>query len=115
MIAGRELDALVAEKVMGRRPGPEFHWNFGTHVETTGGLPQYSTSIADAWLVVEKMFELGWCFDLNLYSRYTAVFRKSYLPSRANTDSFEGKEDTAPHAICLAALKAVSAPHHPHP
>jgi hypothetical protein len=57
MKAGRELDALVAEKVMGYRQAEDGSW-FLPGISTGLGLwelPEYSTSIADAWLVLEQL------------------------------------------------------------
>ena len=88
MKAGRELDALIAEKVMGHsviRKGESFTgfplllhssgdwdtgiaqediWQIGERVYSPFSLPHYSTQIADAWLVVEKLQESGYCVEL---------------------------------------------------
>jgi hypothetical protein len=101
MKAGRELDALVAEKVMGLPPvyGP-------TGIKWDGPIPAYSTDIAAAWEVVERIkgsqpestFSIEW---IGTQWRVDFVYQ--------NYDWYnEGDQaDTAPHAICLAALKAV--------
>lgn len=112
MNAGRELDALIAEKVMGLhvewrdgRPlwvGKDLP---GTPLVLDGGLfghtiPNYSTDIARAWEVVEKFNDCRlhrdpkdrmWICAMNSYSAHQPV----------------GEAITAPLAICLAALKAV--------
>ena len=115
MKAGRELDALIAEKVMGLTRHDEsyvaegvgkvlrFVWRDGCGGCVYSGdmfLPHYSTNIADAWEVVEKA---------DLWSLYGSIGDGPY---RACIQ-FEDREglmtaDTAPLAICLAALKAVS-------
>jgi hypothetical protein len=77
LAAGRELDALIAEKVMGWTG----FWKRGEPsmmayppVEQAAGIdgerwpvPNYSTNIAAAWLVVEKMSHVAgvpkWGFD----------------------------------------------------
>lgn len=79
MEAGRELDALVAEKVMGwtmfsyqmlgSGGAGEFRWippGRRDHVSNIAPVPRYSTDIAAAWEVVEKVTEnLGhWPFML---------------------------------------------------
>ena len=116
--AGRELDALIAEKVMGwgRHDWKEHHalertlycGNCGTtkgkdaldeigtfcqQFEWKAELPEYSTRIQDAWQVVEK-FDM---FDIVWRSPEWAAWVKGEVTYAA----------TAPLAICLAALKAV--------
>lgn len=108
MKAGRELDALVAEKVMGWDLVPTRHLVRLRYFRQPGTdsraarercyLPRYSEDIAAAWGVVEKLsgYERkleecseGWCFTFEA------------------GEEFWGQADTAPLAICLAALKAV--------
>ena len=129
---GRELDAAIAEKVMGCRliystdpdlrkkmdpacwcgdaPWGGIHGRGGIHSAAYIGrglreIARYSTDIAAAWEVVEKViYPHGW-----------------YLVPMPETDGkgwgvFRGDDwyevaigDSAPHAICLAALKAVGA------
>lgn len=101
MPAGREMDALVAEKVMGikrgDRPG-EWLNELGNWLCDTEDIPPYSTSISAAWEVVDKMdcyFKMTRS-DLGLYWEfYGPKLGFSYAP-------------TVPLAICRAALKAVS-------
>ena len=112
----RELDREVAEKLMGYqliRHGtpPSMHWDLyiGGDIEP---IPDYSSSIEDAWLVVEQMTQDEWEFDLNyFYPAGTkdapwclAVFSKGWLgvPLR-----HEGGGFSAPEAICRAALVAM--------
>ncbi len=125
MEAGRTLDALIAEKVM--------EWNLNRYVESMqpsllypkaefeagvddweqvnsmikvpkGLLPRYSTDIAAAWEVVEK---------LGLLNRYVlnnkaGVWKVLEVCDYDFSDSdCMGEGLTAPHAICLAALKAI--------
>lgn len=121
MQAGRELDALIAEKVMGWPPKPAHAGWQGDVVPSLADpkwvqagpdrgwemvfLPNYSTDIAAAWKVVEKMretpkpfFSLAWYIS----GRWGAAF----LGHDDGTDA--EMADTAPHAICLAALRAVA-------
>lgn len=111
MNPGPELDALIAEKVM----GPDFACdNCGELLgcgclitEIGSGLPPYSTDISAAWEVVDKMIENPEPqrhgivrIEVNIEQyRYQAWFG----PHHKNTICLA---DTAPHAICLAALKA---------
>lgn len=117
MEAGRELDALVAEKVMGLKNIREEEGLFGTMTLygeqeipgefgrlTAKGLPRYSTDIAAAWGVVEKIrsTKLG-CFFLN-WDRISDMWAAGF---DGNVGKYEIQQEIAPHAICLAALKAI--------
>lgn len=159
LTAGRELDALVAEKVMGLKvlglhpcwdpecgdpqpcpydAGVEHpvyldHCSCDLDLETelvrvsgwtrfrvgeTGHsyhcisrVPDYSTDIADAWRVIERMIREGqkfWQLDSLGFEgeRWRVCFARG-----GDTDDVRqwipAVADTAPHAICLAALKAV--------
>ena len=161
MKAGRELDAMVAEKVMGfciacsllDEHDPEIlvpkSWVGRDTGRTTGtvsypvaatetdgitisletglsvnqghsrctlhDLPLiykhqaavYSTEIAPAWKVVEKLaltFELGW-FPADKGLNWDASFGEK----RGSEEGTTTYADTAPLAICLAALKALQA------
>lgn len=110
MKAGRELDALVAEKVMGwtYRTFPDGacplvkHWYCGEQYML---MKSFSTSITDAWQVVEKLNNL-WQghWSLVRVDGEWAIYENPYdiegYPPTAQAM-------TAPLAICLAALKAV--------
>ncbi|HVL12608.1 MAG TPA: hypothetical protein VM529_08590 [Gemmata sp.] len=85
---------------------------------TTRELPRYSTDIAAAWLVVEKLRQVVAGFELlewpELDEPYCASFghrlgravvEEAGLPSGVGTAEEEGK--TAPIAICRAALAYV--------
>jgi hypothetical protein len=100
MTPGPKLDALVAEKVMGlvipSRPG----W----------GPKPYSTDIAAAWEVVEKFghFHIQTVFGDGSVDSFGEMIRVR-LTTEATLQgrTMESIAETAPHAICLAALKAV--------
>jgi hypothetical protein len=148
MKAGRELDALIAEKVMGWKPRQSKHgyWNLdgpnGEHFtdidrrdytaqydKETGQkvqqapwweyfwdeIPFYSTNIADAWEVVEKLGRWrGFDFMLVMPNPEQTFHLHTYEAGwyEATNDGPERRvvsdADTAPLAICIAALKAVS-------
>jgi hypothetical protein len=96
MKPGRELDVLVAKQVMGIDPD----YDEGIYYFEGYADPKpYSTDITAAWEVVEK-FNRRY-LELIKDGRY-----KCCLDSR-NLESLCAFADTAPHAICLAALKAV--------
>ena len=92
----REIDSLVAEHVMGLRVNldcetPEVDDNHGCVYD----MPEYSTDIAAAWEVVER---------LNIEGLHACI-RVLHRPScRFKSDTVWA--DTTPKAICLAALKA---------
>lgn len=127
MKPGRELDALVAEKVMGWTncnpvatwdrwaygdPGDDWtdvenEWCRGYGVSPYNKyfmipFPRYSVNIADAWAVVEKMsVQQGFAMaDRGLPGTDVA-----WQADFALSGPIMG--ESAPHAICLAALKAV--------
>jgi hypothetical protein len=111
--AGRELDALVAEKVIGI---PVKKFEDGSWLTTTGeNIEPYSTDIAAAWEVVEHMRTTHWLDVFSLMSPsdeskfWFAGFEKKWH-GRSYAGIYDREAgDTAPHAICAAALKAVSA------
>ena len=133
MPAGRELDALVAKKVMGWRITA---WNDGepwgnrevfppfepingipadcdciSHSEA-GEPPHYSTDIAAAWEVVEKMEACPYPHGAEIGSAYVDGL-DGYIVAfgRGGPEPIDVAEFavTAPLAICRAALKAVDA------
>lgn len=122
MPAGRELDALVAEKVMGWTacdaneayprwmhgdPGDEFaeagRGRGCAPLTTAWRVPysRYSTDIAAAWEVVEKVRG-----DRDVWLQWDS--ETSIWGCQFFSGGHECFADTAPLAICRAALKAVS-------
>jgi hypothetical protein len=97
MKPGRELDLLVAEKVMGldvsnhSKPHYDCRWCWKNE-----SIDEYSTDIAAAFEIVEKM------------GRY--MLDDAHIEGHNATFWANGpitvKGDTAPHAICLASLRA---------
>ncbi|MHB8172129.1 MAG: BC1872 family protein [Thermincolia bacterium] len=103
MKPGRELDALVAEKVMGERvrsrgqlescimPGANKPWR---------AIPNYSTDISASWEVIETLASVFRMLErVPLISQYTCTVWPDNLlkPIKVNAP-------TAPEAICKAAL-----------
>ncbi len=88
MRPGRELDALIAEEVMGDKRLPAVR-------------PGYSTNISSAWRVVERLRDLhpdGW---VNLM---VGVGDGWHVSVSTGDQERGANASTAPHAICLAAL-----------
>jgi hypothetical protein len=116
MKAGRELNELIAEKVMG--------WRYVTfpdgampHVKHWHGpsdeclLPDYSGSMNAAWQVVEKFRrgcngKVAACIEVVTTDIANDVdtYCKIYGPDTAEVIEWA---NAAPVAICLAALRAV--------
>ena len=127
MPAGREMDALVAEKVMG--------WN---HIHDRAvrlmGLPpeatvmwgedvcphllpilSYSTDIANAWRIVETLATEGYLTsvawepgrDGRSYASVQMILDRNLIADLVlnNPREMDGRGRTAPLAICRAALK----------
>ena len=95
MPAGREMDALIAEKI------------FGLTVDDNFYLPNYSTNIADAWIVIEKMKSKH--FRISYKSAPFQKYDKEPLGWLCSMSGFEFIPEhaaTAPLAICRAALLA---------
>jgi hypothetical protein len=148
MKAGRELDALVAEKVMGWKARHREDKCDGIHIIKCGACgrfghancygqfgggeiqllcveasccqtaqpPEYSTSIADAWQVVEKLANDGWDLDLvYLDLEYKGRGRSHAFTAEGSFSRWEdgmlrtGHQvaDTVPLFICLAALQVL--------
>ena len=98
MPAGREMDLLVAIRLMGEDASLLKVNREDSYFENH--LPRYSTDIAAAWEVVEKMQS----FDLEM--EYPGEWRASAM--LAGSDWGQTISDqTAPLAICRAALLAV--------
>ena len=123
MAAGRELDALVAEKVLILEvvwansiidwqtvPRPQAPFIKGTGKE----IEHYSTDIAAAWKVVGKFRNAGRAAGVhygNVSRHWVCIIsgsvREGNGPKFHMAQDGYGEGDTAPLAICRAALKAV--------
>lgn len=135
--AGRELDALVAEKVMGLT---REQWIFRCYVERherdeewcynctalIGDAPAdervpnlYSTDIAAAWQVVEKMRVMDASVEMMAYrieaegdkriAHRVVIWGANRMGGDWSTHVAEKAAATMPLAICLAALACVTA------
>lgn len=114
MDVGRELDAAVAERVMGYTLDYEFaDLNFNgapcvkelrDQYDEWGLLPAYSTDIAAAWLVVEKLAAQGLRLSLDAFGG------DPWWAEFADEKWERGAQATAPtasEAICRVALAAM--------
>lgn len=94
MKPSRELDILVATKVMGMPEDPDL-WVWA---------PRYSLSLEAAWEVVEKMKDKGFASAMVNGIAANHVIFQFY---NALGKEIKKQAESAPHAICLAALKAM--------
>lgn len=119
------LDTEVFQYQSGRSEvfahGQDGNW------QTQTQLPHWTTSIAEAWKVVEKMGELGWLVVVKWLppGRPFWLTEDRPIPRRCaveltwiSTDTLEdcrkkifahpfAVDDSAPRAICIAALRAL--------
>jgi len=104
----RALDCSVAEKIMGavRLPADEHHperWRYND--QNYSGIPSYSTDIASAWEIVTTLESDGWTTCITSSELGGADVTFTCIPGARGRCYSEAT--TIPHAICLAALKAV--------
>lgn len=112
---GKELDALIAEKVMGwerKCIGDDYYLeNPRAHHLSKYNAPQpYSTHIAAAWEVVEKIVEdtgMEYVFWSLAGDNKRNVFQ--FVEKKGENNYIKAYEEgeTLSHAICKTALKAV--------
>jgi hypothetical protein len=109
MQAGREMDALVAEKVMGVEIPKWLDVPNGLDTLTSREVvPLYSTDIRAAWQVVQNLRERGWFFDLGDKPSIDGDFASPRVWNAfVDRIVFGPNADTPMLAICLAALAAV--------
>lgn len=107
MTPGRELDALVASKVMGLRKTEDGILWYCEKLDTFfEDIPHFSSNISSAWLVVEKLNLAVIPTEHGKWKATESVFIPECIYYEVNLD-IASEGDTAPHAICLAALKAI--------
>lgn len=124
--AGRELDALVAEKVMGCKPKKRHDGWVCTCDDTDHAvqsdnhdipyLMAYSTDIAAAWEVVEKLHDgppplvviVGGYISAGMGNvPWVCEISNGITGPSQYVKKVEAFAETAPLAICLAALRAI--------
>ena len=127
MKAGRELDARIAEEVMEwdvYRKGEVVYceapillrssvkdgfaaediWRCGNNRYSPFSLPHYSTQIADAWLVVEKLNNDGYVVEI---VNDCVAWNVSFTHVDDGKKHVADWKNSLETQICLAALKAV--------
>lgn len=109
---GREMDALVAQHVMGWTLSHRGNcWNKNGKNAYSVLMWNPSTDIKAAWEVVEKLSKLSFQLKSSRNHRqdkdaYTHSARFGFNAEKLDRN-YMADGVTAPHAICLAALKAV--------
>lgn len=102
----RALDAAVHTHVFGWIEAPSglvyVHQETGKLADLR--VPHYSTDIAAAWLVVERMTSQGWWLEID----HGGVDWKITFYGLGDDPFPTERADTAPEAICRAALEAVA-------
>jgi hypothetical protein len=109
--AGEKIDHLIAEKVMGyewrQKPGTiGLFWDRDRNSAVVE-LPKYSTKISAAWQVIDKLIESGAEVNVGFSDKWDCDID---YPIGCN---WRKVGDTAPLAICLAALEAVGVTYEP--
>lgn len=91
-MSSHERDALVMRKVMGRTM---------SMIGLSEHVPHYTTDIAAAWQVMEKMRGNKWDMHLsvNLHDKW-----ETWLYHQPTRNESLAHAPTAPEAICLAAI-----------
>jgi hypothetical protein len=108
-LPARERDALVAEHVMGwrvvRSEGDRMHGDDGLRFYATRDIvwrrPYFTVDIGAAWIVVEEMKEGD--AGIRIGNLMNGGWRGAFSTI---VESHEADADSAPGAICLAALAA---------
>ena len=111
MPAGREMDALIEENIFNRTLCAN---DVASYIKTPNGYEDlrwhknYSTNISAAWEVAEHLREeLGTCkFFIVVDPKKGNNIRAIFDPI-LDDEHFEASAETAPLAICRAALLAV--------
>ena len=129
MQAGPELDAAIAVEVMewrrviedeeqpdqvpylvGPEPGDVHYPSVAAKFPDSYTFPvQFSTDIAAAWEVLEKLKDDSWYINVSWNDTIPGVENYWSCWGWRSSDTTKGSAPTAPLAICRAALAAVRA------
>lgn len=114
MEAGRDLDLIIADKIFGisltdRLTGkskPVSSSEVLAYMIDLSVIPNFSTDMKDSWDVVEKIVHpevvSSWHFSIRV-DPWPHVYHAKFSNGGGH---YLAAEDSAPHAICLAALAA---------
>ena len=131
MDAGRELDLIIASKIFGIKKIHYGKWDtekkfpqyipsgkpWRTHQIDAKPVPAFSTHIAHAWEIVEKLRRDGWNISISADNGWGCTFYKVNVQGdeqfNATWEESHGpiNSDTTPLAICRAALLTLETSH----
>ena len=106
--AGSEIDALIEEKIFDRTLCGN---NLGSYIKKPNGyedlrlIKKYSTDISAAWKVVEEVAGPESLLSATIVGQYAGGQWRCLFSNAF--DAFDVTADTAPLAICRAALLTV--------
>ena len=111
-----ELIRAVAEEVMGYKEDIRtldirgYYRNVRVWISPNEDAIPYNDfdpidDISHAWMVVERMRELGWAFKI--WSYHAGEFNVFFMNDMRNGEEFRAVDGTAGRAICLAAWEAM--------
>lgn len=106
MKPGRELDALVAEKVMGEKNVCHELGVIKNDLGLKFEIPFYSTDVAAAWEIVDWWLRENEDSPFLGYRVFGYKGEVSFQFDDSHDAKFESGGESISHAICLAALKA---------
>lgn len=109
MKPGKELNELIAEKVVKLRQHPDYKhlWNDPARNGSPFiPLPDYSTSIGDAWKVIDVL-KKNWKISLAFNGYWECELSRVDQNDLLADITITRQETYAPLAICNAALKSV--------
>jgi hypothetical protein len=105
LIAGRDLDMAIARRI--------FWLSYVAPEKADEIVPRYSTDIAAAWLVIGAEFWTDYDGQRRFYFSVEELCSGKWLAqiryvgkSEKDSRRFIGKGDSAPEAICRAAMEA---------
>lgn len=121
--AGRRLDRAVGRRVMGCHvrenskgcydlvvPGSYNRVDYVGRDGAWSGMPAFSTEIAAAWTLVERLHALGWVVEVTMDNGTGRYCRAWYMGDDGRPVEHESRDAaTIPLAICRAALVCVEA------
>ncbi len=88
------------------RKGYEFVSEIGEHTTSCCAVvPEYCSSIEASWLVIEKMIELGWSYEVGNHTGSKVTDHYALFIKDSQWLSEDG--ESVQKAICLAALEAM--------
>jgi hypothetical protein len=105
----RKIDAAIAEHIFGhtvhgKKEGKPFRSIIGGGGGWTERVPEYSTSIAEAWSVLNKLTDEG--YSCTIYQNPTASMNGCVFIKGSENHSHLHPTVSVPMSIALAALRS---------